>query len=959
VLAGFPTGNLVAKPWVLEPRDLLAPTAQERLIGRYPSIENPNDLELLLQALSRTHPFLELSAVDAGDHVRISGTSARSIGEISIKLTTRNFQNELQSRLYRYIGQVDSPENRSRIELEIKRYLESRGFFRTRIALEVESVKTWQSYRIFVDEDYPCRLNRLVSPFSVPRDATLDIKIGDICDEEEIKQKLLKFEEDVRQLGYKQARILKPRIQYNTANNTGILTLDGSLGDRVTYVVDSPVQKLFSDELGNFDSDDIDPEAMVTEITRRYQTAGYADVEVSPPKRRTEGGDRVTYTYQVEPGPLYLITDVQIEGATVLGKDEVLETMDLVSILKIEYPPLNYEKIREGMESLKSRYSTLGYWDFKVAFPRITKDPKNGTAKLVYVISEGKKRIFDGLLTQGNITFSHEEIRELLPLKTNDALVWADLVQFEQKLRSSYNRAGFLYATFKIDLIQSQGLRDIPTKISLTIEESRRVKIGEITITGLVTTHPVVVQRELRFKTGDWYNPDKIEETRTALVGLGLFSTVNIIPSDSSALAETSENIPYTITVREGKPGSVTFGPGWSLIDGGRYTLESSYNNIGGVGRQVFMKSSFSEQKSQESLGHKTLLGRTITVGYIEPYIFDWPVNGAITVGHKAEAGIGRWDLSRSGEVSLTHTLRSWIPGAKLITFYGQKITIEEAEEAQKRSLVATGDVRTGRVGVGFNFDRRNNLSWPTEGYTFNSEVSWARYYLGGDLQYFRWDFGNNYYYELYKNWVAAVGYSFSAFENVERRGAIPDLLPSSERLYAGGAESNRGFRQNSLGPIFDYYDAEEGERTQLESGGSKRAVYRAELRYQIIQDTMAISGFMDASNTFFSPQEHLRFRQDFARQETEPGRAPATILDNEPYDFSHLLQDPTIIWTRNYTSYGLSLNYLTPLGSFNLSYGIPFKRCPTPDSICDVPRGKSGPPLTSGVFHVNVGATF
>ena len=114
-----------------------------------------------------------------------------------------------------------------------------------------------------------------------------------------------------------------------------------------------------------------------------------------------------------------------------------------------------------------------------------------------------------------------------------------------------------------------------------------------------------------------------------------------------------------------------------------------------------------------------------------------------------------------------------------------------------------------------------------------------------------------------------------------------------------------------------------------------------------------------------FKLLEERTFREGFqrgyiAQQGLEiPQPESDRIQENLPYNFEDILQDPSILWTKNYVSYGLALNIHTPLGPGGISYGIPWKRCPPGIEVC-TERGNTGVnKLTSGVLHLSLGADF
>ena len=82
---------------------------------------------------------------------------------------------------------------------------------------------------------------------------------------------------------------------------------------------------------------------MRTEIYRKFRDAGHQDV-VSEPIISRPSDDEVLYTFQVDPGPEYEITEVIIEGLSAMPKKkEAMEAMDL-------YPSFGTAQVAHGIE---------------------------------------------------------------------------------------------------------------------------------------------------------------------------------------------------------------------------------------------------------------------------------------------------------------------------------------------------------------------------------------------------------------------------------------------------------------------------------------------------------------------------------------------------------------------------------------------------------------------------------
>lgn len=922
--------------------------------AKYPQVNGGESLQDLLLDISRNRTILELEAHYENGVWVIRGKKAQQVGEISLDLTVREFENDLDSRLYKYVGQIASKEMEERIRENIVSYLKSRGYYNPQFAIHKQEKAGWTEYEFRVDEGEPCRVREIITGFAIPEGTAIDVEIGDICDEKLIKEAITNFEKGLGEEGYNQRKILNPDINFDSISNSAFVFIPGSIGKKISVAIISPISPFLTSDLHEIDPSLTDPELIKNEVIRKYKEEGYDDVEITSVKKDNIGKDEIQYTVTVSPGPQYQISDVKLDGIKSFSRKDALDAMDLGSVLQLKHPDYSPELLRTSVDNLTNYYQERGFWDAKVAYPKLNKNKEKSEIQLNYVIEEGKQRIFSGLEIEGNTVLDSGDIENLLDIEVDEPLVWSKVVEFEKDTRLAYQKQGYLHASLEVQLLNRDLDDIISTTVLLKVNQGTRVKIGEITISGLVRTRPKVVERELRFAPGDWYDPERIEETRKALTSLGLFSSVNIIPSDTSALSEGKTTIPFVIQVREGKPGSVSFGPGWSFEDGGRYVFESSYNNIMGTARQVFFKASISEERLQTGIGSKTLLGRRASVGYIEPYILDLPVNGTITLGHKAEAGKVSWEISREGELAFTHTLRQFFLGTKVTGFYNQKITVIETATPLAQSLVEAGDVRIGKVGLRLSIDRRNNGVWPTDGYISQSEVAWARYPLGSELRFFFWKTNIELFYHIIGNFVFVPTFQLASFEGVERKGQIGDVIPPSERLQAGGADTNRGFRKQELGPAIIY---QEGDETKdVKTGGSKQMVAKLEFRYQILPETLALTTFVDSSNVFFTSSEERLFQSSLANS-SDPN---AELVDNRPYDFASLVTRPSTLWRKSYVGTGIAVNYLTPLGSFNLSYGIPVRHCATENDRCSLDRGKrTGNKLLNGVWHVNVGASF
>lgn len=975
-----------ATPWTIR-ENLIPESTKARLADRYPSIRNATDLENILRDIARRHPLKRLDASMVSGIWVISGATAQTIEDIQIETTTRLLKKPLHATLTQYIGQVDAPEIRAKIASTARRYMKRRGYPKAQVEVSQGVTDSGISYQLAVVEGAPCVMDRIEVGFKLPPKVAVDLRRGSLCDIEAIEAATNELEGTLRELGYNQLKIRLEDLQYDFDRDTAIVRIQGVLGQKIKYEIVDPTKKfliddLFADEeLTKIDPTIIGPDAMGAELARRYRQRGYADVEIKGPEVKRTGDAEFVYTYFVNPGRQYTLKDVKFEGVHAFTETEVLDTMKLRSFWQASRPA-NYEDIQAGINELKGKYQQAGYWDVQIRDPGLgQRDPESGTVRLVLHVTEGTKRVLGEVGLVGNTVLSRAEILGFLETKPGEPLNRAKLVDIHQQIRTSYMARGYLYNENKIDLKAHPSQDRIVIDLEMTIEEGPRVAIGDVMVLGLARTQEKVVRRELLIQEGDWYDPEKIALSRQALTSLGIFRSVQIAPADRNALTSRETKIDLLIEVQEGRAGTVAFGPGWSYAKGWNYGAEASYSNIGGGGRAASIRGSISEETDQKAIGNKTLVGRRIGAGYTEPFILNAPMDGRIKLNHKAEWSGDLWALRYGGEVELAYKLRLILPHSSISTFYAQEIAKSEGSTTKEDQLVAS-DVRIGTIGTRFSIDRKDNPKFPTKGYNLDTEFAWARYELGGDLRYFRWDVASNRYFQLYPNFVLALGLNLSSYDDIQRKGTRIGVLPPSERLYSGGADTVRGFKPRSLGPLVvspTYsYDPETGTCdyafTKAPVDGSARTTIKSEIRHKWTED-LALSFFVDNGNVFLSNDQVSKFERAYSEAAPIPDDIPADagcralglknrLDDNFSYSYGRLLKDPSMIWTKHYFSYGMAFNLLTPIGSINFAYGLPWRApktaaCLSDKAECHIRSDTKGHWLTRGEFHINVGAQF
>jgi outer membrane protein insertion porin family len=214
----------------------------------------------------------------------------------------------------------------------------------------------------------------------------------------------------------------------------------------------------------------------------------------------------------------------------------------------------------------------------------------------------------------------------------------------------------------------------------------------------------------------------------------------------------------------------------------------------------------------------------------------------------------------------------------------------------------------------------RYNASDPTNGDYLTVDYNVSLPFLGANIGFQKFQLSYNYYYSFkaLKNMTLAargilgVGQVFSGGDrfNNATYPSLNGILPISERFFAGGANTLRGFDFEEAGPRVvvvpqGIYRNSAGNPVYLDPftipfGGNALAVANLELRIPLT-DTLRAVPFYDGGNVFRWPGDI------FHRQSVPPGNIE--------------LQNQRAVWTH---TVGLGLRLKTPVGGeFGVDYGF------------------------------------
>ncbi|MEO6444922.1 MAG: BamA/TamA family outer membrane protein [Gemmatimonadaceae bacterium] len=429
-----------------------------------------------------------------------------------------------------------------------------------------------------------------------------------------------------------------------------------------------------------------------------------------------------------------------------------------------------------------------------------------------------------------------------------------------------------------------------------------RARIGEITIA--IDTqpgkprrvNPERVRSVLSIKEGQLYNERALEGVKRGLYLSEAFRHVDIVVDSLSLQDAVDSLVSVSVRLTEGDTRASRISLGWGNLDclrtqgsftnyslmGGlrRLDLTGRLSKVGvgapfdiasGLCRSEVRRDIFSDTLnyyagvtlSQSSLfGLRTIPSITVYSerrSEFEAYLRDTPIGIVASI---QQGNDGR--LPQTFSYQLEYGSTSAFPGLFCAVYNVCEL------DAQQRLLDRN---RLAVAGWTATRNRANDFANPSRGSVMRFELRHASVPIGSsrDQQFSRTVFDGSVYRPVFSGSVFVL--RLRAGTVIGRRISVDgsrSFVPPQERLYAGGPNSVRGFRQNELGPaIYDVSRPEEipvGGDTLffraspdsvsirvVPSGGDNVVIANAELRLRsvVLPDLIQYSVFVDAGEVW------------------------------------------------------------------------------------------------------------
>jgi translocation and assembly module TamA len=422
-----------------------------------------------------------------------------------------------------------------------------------------------------------------------------------------------------------------------------------------------------------------------------------------------------------------------------------------------------------------------------------------------------------------------------MPVRKGDRLIHSNYESLKGGLLRSAATFGYLDARMLRNEMRVDPVMRTASVV-IEFETGERYRFGKTTIRQDAIDEPLV-RRYLRYQEEDFFNAAELLRTQFALDDSLYFSTVEVLPEERD---RENHIVPVSISADPNRRHRIQYGVGYGTDTQVRGTVAWEDRRVNRSGHR------FRTEVKAAALAQSLDARYIVPIGDPATEKFTLQLTGE----HERRADVD--ERSINFIPSVTHVRRSWFGD-----HFWQRVMYVELLDTESEFVTSeTVDKQTLLIpGISFALVPRNYLGEALFTRTLYTELRGSHSSLGSDSDFvqIRVQGERVFDFERAPKWHVLMRGEIGATAASSTTGLAP-----SQRFFAGGDRSVRGFGLNDLSPVQQATDPETGEplfdeddNPVWEKVGGKHMLAASVELIRDLPRNLAIAAFYDVGNAF------------------------------------------------------------------------------------------------------------
>lgn len=622
--------------------------------------------------------------------------------------------------------------------------------------------------------------------------------------------------------------------------------------------------------------------------------------------------NKVEININITEGDRSRIRQINIVGNTAYDDEELLENFELrtphwLSWLRQD-DRYSKEALQGDLETLRSYYMDRGYADFVLDSAQVAISPDKEDIYITLNIVEGDIYKVSDVKLAGELILPEAALQPFVQVRPGQIYSQRLLTGTEELIQLRLGEEG--YAFTEVEPVTDLDRDAKEVDVTFYVDPKNRVYVRRINFEGADSVNDEVFRREMRQFEGGYLSKSKVDRSKIRLQRLPYIEQVEV---DTVPVPGTPDLVDVNFEITEGLPGQFGGGIGYSDSQGVLFNANFVHTNFMGTGNRVQLDANFGEFRKIFGASYTdpyvglNEVSRTLSASYRKSDQFTSDASDLDTETWSAGVTWG-YPVTEYQRVSIGFNYQSvqldantssssiqaleWVANNGDTSFNCVPLTCDDAGSLPGSSLlIATSEFDAFEVAAGWNWDTRNRALFANRGWRHSLGMTVT--VPGSEVEYFTMNYNYTHYLPFTRY------FTFALNADVGYGQALGDTtsVPPYKNYFAGGPNTVRGYREDSLGPF---------DTRNNPYGGNLLIAGSAELILPIPRSWQSRSRFTlfyDVGNVF-ATEDTVRWFD--ARLQPLPS-------DFYEFDANELR-----------TSVGIAAEWLAPLGLFKFSYGVP-----------------------------------